>query len=153
MSNEKIDYLMYLFDMDDSINPEIRDLTLDLISAYSKSNASLIIANEKIEKLSQWDKNKDTRNSRQRVANKKLIKSIKNHKHQIYLLRRYTLMILKAVQELSDSETLEFNDDLYIKSVELSNLMQEFWWNPYDELTIEASSLLRKDDNICENLK
>lgn len=153
MSNDKIDYLMYLIDVDDSINPEIRDLTLNLISAYSKSIASLNVANEKIEKLSQWDRNKDTRNSRQRVANKKLIKSIKNNKHQIYILRKYVLTLLEAVRDLSDSETLEFNDELYIKSVELSSLLQDFWWNPNDELIMEANNLLRKDDNICENLK
>ena len=111
------------------------------------------MANEKIEKLSQWDRNKDTRNSRQRVANKKLIKSIKNHKHQIYILRKYALTLLEAVQALSDSETLEFNDELYIKSVELSSLLQDFWWNTNDELIMEANNLLRKDDNICENLK
>lgn len=38
---------------------------------------------EKIKKLSQWDVNKDTRNSRQRVANAKLLKENQNLKKQL----------------------------------------------------------------------
>ena len=37
----------------------------------------------KIKKLSQWDINKDTRNSRQRVANAKLLKEIQQLKKQL----------------------------------------------------------------------
>lgn len=46
---------------------------------FKKENQKL---KGKIKKLSQWDINKDTRNSRQRVANAKLLKEIKQLKKQ-----------------------------------------------------------------------
>lgn len=45
-----------------------------------------IVPYKKYSKLKQWDVNKDTRNSRQRIANKKLLDKVKDLEEEIYEL-------------------------------------------------------------------
>lgn len=49
-----------------------------------------IVPYKKYNKLRQWDVNKDSRNSRQRVANKKLLDKVKDLEEQVYELELLT---------------------------------------------------------------
>lgn len=86
----------------------------DFIELYNKMiywKEESIELKEKIKKLSQWDTNKDTRNSRQRVANAKLLKENKELKKQLEVGEEQ----YKEFIEFLESNWKETQDIWYIK--------------------------------------
>ena len=111
---------------------------------------------EKVKKLSQWDINKDTRNSRQRVANAKLLKenqelklelsgyrqAILNNKEMLGLKEQNEKLKQKYLNAVSDYETT------MAEKKELENQQKEFI--EYMNKTIEE---LECDDVDDEEMK
>lgn len=62
---------------------------------------------EKVKELSKWDKNKDSRNSRQRIANKNLLKKINELKKQLEKLQEEYI----EFQEKASDIQFELRDD------------------------------------------
>lgn len=73
---QQIETLIESWQLDEA---DLNQTDINAIQSLLKENQEL---KERINELSQWDVNKDTRNSRQRVANAKLLKEIKQLKKQ-----------------------------------------------------------------------
>lgn len=100
----------------------------DFIELYNKMiywKEESIELKEKIKKLSQWDTNKDTRNSRQRVANAKLLKENKELKKQL------------EVGEEQYKEFIEFLEDNWKET-------QDIW---YIKILQKYKSIIGDDEN------
>ncbi len=82
---------------------------------------------EKIKKLSQWDTNKDTRNSRQRVANAKLIKENQELKKHLEVPETCNLKTLEDYKNYYEDTTREqILEDTYIEYCAYVNLAHRY---------------------------
>lgn len=82
---------------------------------------------EKVKKLSQWDINKDTRNSRQRVANAKLLKENQELKKHLKVPKAYNLKTLEDYKSYYEDITREqILEDTYIEYCAYVNLAHRY---------------------------
>lgn len=87
-------YLDYYKD-NNTLDRYVRNLSNNVVLDNDVLEAGLedkiyIVSYKKYNKLRQWDVNKDSRNSRQRVANKKLLDKVKDLEEQVYELELLT---------------------------------------------------------------
>ena len=82
---------------------------------------------EKVKKLSQWDINKDTRNSRQRVANAKLLKENQELKKHLKVPENCKLKTLEDYKSYYEDTTREqILEDSYIDYCAFVNLAHRY---------------------------
>lgn len=86
-----------------------------------------------VEKEGKWDTNKDTRNSRQRIANYQVLKQLRQTAEDLGYLKGYTYQLLTALKEQTDKDSLEYNDVLYMKSSDIDNLYNKFTSDTYNK--------------------
>lgn len=86
-----------------------------------------------VEKEGKWDTNKDTRNSRQRIANYQVLKQLRQTAEDLEYLKGYTYQLLTALKEQTDKDSLEYNDVLYMKSSDIDNLYNKFTSDTYNK--------------------
>lgn len=84
-----------------------------------------------VEKEGKWDTNKDTRNSRQRIANYQVLKQLRQVSEDLGYLKAYTESLLKALEIQTDKDCLDYNDVLYMKSSDIDNMYAEFTSDKY----------------------
>lgn len=92
---------------------------------------------EKIKRLSQWDINKDTRNSRQRVANAKLLKENQELKEQVEKYKDNYNCLLKQKEEF---------EYIMSKQVDYQGQQKEFinYLNSYIDLLNDKPDMLEE---------
>lgn len=72
---------------------------------------------EKVKELSKWDKNKDSRNSRQRIANKNLLKKINELKKQLEVGEQQYNDLLEEKENLQEQLSIK---NLQLEEMKLS---------------------------------
>lgn len=100
---------------------------------------------EKVKKLSQWDNNKDSRNSRQRVANAKLIKENQKLKKQVEENKDNYNCLLKQ------KEQFEY---IMSKQVDYQGQQKEFMKYLEDEIKLHENDIqnFKKDYKVYFSL-
>lgn len=82
---------------------------------------------EKVKKISQWDINKDTRNSRQRVANAKILKENQELKKHLKVPKACNLKTLEDYKSYYEDTTREqILEDTYIEYCAYVNLAHRY---------------------------
>lgn len=107
---------------------------------------------EKVKKLSQWDNNKDSRNSRQRVANAKLIKENQELKKQLEEYKKKLMRITKMEIKQIDEATFVGIDYFQDKCIVLKAQQKEFikWLENYINLFDEKDIY---EEGSCDTIE
>lgn len=124
------EYILLQEMKDNCIDAVNKSSTMTYIDSKAQEKYDLLCKLEHIAEVQgKWDINKDTRNSRQRVANAQCLKELSKTREDLGYLKAWTTRLLNDLNKLSDADELDYNDILYIKSHEVDSLVYNFMNN------------------------